>query len=77
MSFSNWQKKAGEASDKVFETIGYAISSDYDGKYKKVIGGAQGPIGHWMNKKMDCDPISDCQSDCEELVREGIEKLKK
>lgn len=46
MSFSNWQKKAGEASDKVFETIGYAISSDYDGKYKKVIGGAE----FWLAK---------------------------
>jgi len=46
MSFSNWQKKAGEASDKVFETIGYAIPSDYDGKYKKVIGGAE----FWLAK---------------------------
>lgn len=42
----------------------------------KVIHKAQGPLGHWINKKIGQDPIGDAAEDFAWMVKEGLDHFK-
>lgn len=42
----------------------------------KIIHKAQGPVGHWINKKIGMDPIGDCMDDCKDMLKDGLERFK-
>lgn len=61
-------KKIVGAAEVAFGATGWVAS--------KVIHKAQGPLGHWINKKIGQDPIADCAVDCEWMVKEGLKRFK-
>ena len=42
----------------------------------KVIHKAQGPLGHWINKKIGQDPIGDAAEEFAWMVKEGLDHFK-
>lgn len=61
-------KKIIGAVEVALGTAGWAAS--------KAIHKAQGPLGHWINKKTGCDPIADCAEDCKWMIEAGLDHLK-
>lgn len=51
-----------------FGATGYVAS--------KAIHKAQGPVGHWINKKIGMDPVGDCIEDCKYILQEGLDRFK-
>lgn len=61
-------KKIVGAAEVAFGATGWVAS--------KVIHKAQGPLGHWINKKIGQDPIADCADECAWLIKEGLDRFK-
>lgn len=61
-------RKISGAAEVAFGAAGWAAC--------KVIHKAQGPLGHWINKKIGEDPIADCADDCAWMIKEGLDHFK-